>query len=85
MILPVGIDVPCIRSAEDTDLVKDGTRVDHVLSAFATKLYQLDNALKSSLDLEGAKHWSHALPAVMKDDNLEIGDEGRAIEASFGR
>jgi flagellin-specific chaperone FliS len=66
-------------------MVKDGTRVDHVLSAFATKMYQIDNALKSSLDLEGGKDWSHALPALMKDYNLEVGEEGRAIEASFVR
>ena len=85
MILPVGIDVPCIRSAKDTDLVKDGTRVDHVLSAFATKMYQLDNALKSSVDTEGGEHWSYALPTVIEDDNLEIGEEGRAIETSFTR
>jgi hypothetical protein len=81
----VRTDVPCIRSTEDTDLVKDGTRVDHVLSAFATKMYQLDNALKSTLDPEGGKHWSHALSAVMKDHNLEVGEESRAIEASFTR
>jgi hypothetical protein len=66
-------------------MVKDGTRVDHVLSAFATKLYQIDNALKSSLDLEGGKHWSHALPVVMKDDSLAIGEEAQVIEASFTR
>jgi hypothetical protein len=66
-------------------MVKDGTRVDHVLSGFATKMYQLDNALRSSLDLEGGRHWSHALPVVMKDHDLEVGEEGRAIEASFTR
>ena len=66
-------------------MVKDGSRVDHVLSAFATKMYQLDNALTTSLDPEGGKHWSHALPVVMKDVNLEIGEEAQAIEASFTR
>jgi hypothetical protein len=66
-------------------MVKDGTRVDHVLSAFATKMYQLDNALKSTLDLEGGKHWSHALPTVMKDHGLEIGEEAQKIETSFTR
>jgi hypothetical protein len=69
--------------AEYIDLVKDGTRVDHVLSAFATKMYQLGNALQSSLVLDGGRHWSHALPTVMKDHGLEVGVEGRAIEASF--
>lgn len=39
-------------------MVKDGTRVDHVLSAFATKMYQIDNALKVSLDPNDSKHWS---------------------------
>jgi hypothetical protein len=69
--------------AEYIDMVKGGTRVDHVLSAFATKMYQVDNALQASLDLDGGRHWSHALPAVMKDHGLEVGEEGRAIETSF--
>lgn len=83
--MPVGIHVLCVLSADDADMAKDGTRVDHVLSGFATKMYQIDNALRSSLDVEGSKHWSHALPAVMKDHNLDVGEEGRAIEASFTR
>jgi hypothetical protein len=71
--------------AEYIDMVKDGTRVNHVLSAFATKMYQLDNALKVSLDLDGGRHWSHALPTVMKDHGLEIGEEAQTIETSFTR
>ena len=66
-------------------MAKDGTRVDHVLSGFSTKMYQIDKALRSSLDVEGGKHWSYALPGVMKDDFLELGEEARAIEASFTR
>jgi hypothetical protein len=46
-------------------------------------MYQVDNALQASLDLDGGRHWSHALPAVMKDHGLEVGEEGRAIETSF--
>jgi len=79
----VSIRVSYVRDADIEEMVKDGTRVDHVLSAFATKMYQIDNALKVSLDPNDSKHWSHALPAVMKDDDVEIGKEGRAIEVSF--
>lgn len=84
-ISPVSIKVSYVRDADIEEMVKDGTRVDHFLSAFATKMYQIDNALKVSLDPNDSKHWSHALPAVMKDDDVEIGEEGRAIEVSFIR
>jgi hypothetical protein len=72
-------------NADYVGMVKDGTRVDHVLSGFSTKMYQLDNALKSSLDLGVGKHWSHVLPGVLRDHSLEIGKEAQAIEASFDR
>ena len=61
--------------------MSDGTRVDHVVSAFATKMFQIDNALKSSLD--EVRHWSHALSRVLKDHELELEEEARAVEASF--
>jgi len=61
--------------------MSDGTRVDHVVSAFATKMFQIDNALKLSLD--ESRHWSHALPGVLKDHELELEEEARAVEASF--
>ena len=83
--MPVGIHVLCVLSADDADMARDGTRIDHVLSGFSTKMYQIDNALRSCLDLEGGKHWSYALPEVMKDHSLELGEEARAIEASFTR
>lgn len=66
-------------------MTKDGTRVDHVTSAFATKLFQIDNALKRPADEDGGKHWSHALPGAMKDPELELGVEAQAIEASFDK
>ena len=61
--------------------MSDGTRVDHVVSAFATKMFQIDNALKLSLD--ESRHWSHALSGVLKDHELELEEEARAVEASF--
>jgi hypothetical protein len=65
------------------EMMKDGARVDHVTSAFATQMYQLDNAIKTTSS--PGRHWYHALPEVMKDSELELGDEARAIEASFTR
>lgn len=64
-------------------MTKDGTRVDHVTSAFATKLFQIDNALKRPADEDGGKHWSHALPGVMKDSELDLEEGAQAIEVSF--
>ena len=81
----MGTDGACILSADNTDMAKDGTRVDHVLSGFATKIYQIDNALRSSLNVDGGKHWSYALPGVMKDHSLVLVEEARAIGASFTR
>jgi len=70
-------------NADDLGMTKDGTRVDHVTSAFATELFQIDNALTRPVGVDGGKHWSHALPGVMKDPELELEVEARAIEASF--
>ena len=63
----------------------NGTRVDHVTSAFATKMFQIDNALRSTLDTPFPRHWSHALPRVLKDAELELDEEARSIEETFRR
>lgn len=84
MISPVRIDANGQTRADCAGMMNEGNRVDHVTSAFATKVYQLDNALRTSLD-GGGRHWSYALPEVMKDSKLELGEEARGIEASFVR
>jgi hypothetical protein len=48
-------------------------------------MYQLDNALKMPLQVIGRRHWSHALPDIMKDPELELGEEAQAIEAKFAQ
>lgn len=63
----------------------NGTRVDHVTSAFATKMSQIDNALKITPSTCPKRHWSHALPGVMKDTELELDEEARSIEETFKR
>jgi hypothetical protein len=46
-------------------------------------MFQLDNAFKATLEKD--KDWSHALPRVMRDRQLQsnLGSEAREIQASF--
>jgi hypothetical protein len=72
-------------SASDhhTDFLKDGMRVDHVTSAFATRMFQVDNALKVAPVASPGRHWSHALPGILKDPDLQLDQEAQSIQDSF--